>query len=378
MKTSKIKILHIQESVSFGGVERRRLSLAKNLDNNIFQQKLICTTHRGALIEDIRSHGVEVYEIGKLNSPFNWAQHKKVQKIIDDYKPDIIHGAVFEGVTMAVVNGWIKKVPIIIIEETSDPKNRTWKGHFLMKIFSKIANRVVGVSQSVTDEYLKEKLGISDRKVVLINNGVALPTDVSDDEIIQLQKQWNVKPDDFVIGSTGRMLDDEHKRFSDLINAFASFAKTKNNVKLLLVGDGPVKAVYEKQVIDLGLADKVIFTGYQSNVTMFYKMMTVFALASSREAFGLVLAEAMLNKLPIVATKVGGMKYIVEDNKTGFLVPAYNTAEISQKFEILFNDVKLREEFGSNGFKKALCEFTEENYTKKVETLYLQLIKEIK
>lgn len=182
----------------------------------------------------------------------------------------------FEGVTMTAINGLLKKVPVIIIEETSDPKNRSWKGHFLMKLFSQMADRVVGVSQSVTEEYLKEKLGISDKKVVLINNGVALPKDVSADEISELKKQWNIKDDDFVIGSIGRMLDDDHKRFSDLIKAFAKFAEGKNSVKLLLVGDGPVKEVYEKQASDLAIADKVIFTGYQSNVTLFYKMMNIF------------------------------------------------------------------------------------------------------
>ena len=70
---------------------------------------------------------------------------------------------------------------------------------------------------------------------MLISNGVALPKDVSDSDIIELKKQWNIKDDDFVIESTGRMLDDDHKRFSDLIKAFAKFAEGKNSVKLLFI-----------------------------------------------------------------------------------------------------------------------------------------------
>lgn len=376
--TKKIKILHIQQSISFGGVERRRLSLAKHLDRSRFEQKLICTSHRGDLIKEIREEGVEVFEIGNLKYPFQWSQHKKVQKIIETYKPDIIHGAVFEGVTMAAFNGWKKNVPIIIIEETSDPKNRSWKGNLLMKIFSKLAHRVIGVSQGVTEEYLKGKLNILPSKVVLINNGVALPRIVEEIELQKAKKSLGINEDDFIIGSTGRMLLDSHKRFSDLIQSFAKFALGKNNVKLLLVGDGPEKANYESLVKELNIKEKVIFTGYQSDVTLYYKIMNVFSLVSSREAFGLVLAEAMLNQLPVVATKVGGMKYIVDDGKTGFLVNPYEIDEIADKFEKLYNDKKICQFFGDNGLQKALSEYTEESYTKRIEKLYLDLKKEIK
>ena len=376
--TKKIKILHIQQSISFGGVERTRLSLAKHLNRSLFEQKLICTSHRGDLITEIRDEGVEVFEIGNLKSPFQWSQHKKVQKIIETYKPDIIHGAVFEGVTMAAINGWKKNVPVIIIEETSDPKNRSWKGNLLMKIFSKLAHRVIGVSQGVTEEYLKGKLNVLPTKVVLINNGVALPRIVEEFELQKARKSLGINEHDFIIGSTGRMLMDSHKRFSDLIQSFAKFALGKNNVKLLLVGDGPEKANYESLVKELNIKEKVIFTGYQSDVTLYYKIMNVFSLVSAREAFGLVLAEAMLNKLPVVATKVGGMKYIVDDGKTGFLVNPYEIDEIADKFEKLYNDKEICQFFGDNGLQKALSEYTEESYTKRIEKLYLDLKKEIK
>ena len=106
--------------------------------------------------------------------------------------------------------------------------------------------------------------------------------------------------------------------------------------------------------------------------------MNVFSLVSAREAFGLVLAEAMLNKLPVVATKVGGMKYIVDDGKTGFLVNPYEIDEIADKFEKLYNDKEICQFFGDNGLQKALSEYKEESYTKRIEKLYLDLKKEIK
>src|SRR5690606_37723445 len=123
-------------TIGSGGVERRRLSLAKKLDKGVFAQKFICTQALGNIPAEIQAEGFEVIPIGKLKSPFQWSQHRKVQKIIEDYKPDIVHGAVFEGVAMTAFNGWFKNVPVVIIEETSDPLNRAWRGNLLMKVFS--------------------------------------------------------------------------------------------------------------------------------------------------------------------------------------------------------------------------------------------------
>lgn len=374
----KIKILHVQETISSGGVERRRLSMAKLLDKNLFEQKIVCTNANGNIVDEIRHEGIEVTPIGILKSPFHWSQHKKVQKIIDQYQPDIIHGAVFEGVTMAAVNGWLKRVPVIIIEETSDPQNRSWKGDLLMKLFSNIADVAIGVSEGVTEEYLKGKLHLSSSKAITINNGVAIPRSISKDEITIAKIQYGISDSDFVIGSMGRMLQDSHKRFSDLIKSFAVFAENKINSKLLLVGDGRELDGYRILAESLGIKEKVIFAGYQSDVHLFYRMMDVFALVSAREAFGLVLAEAMLNKLPVIATRVGGMKYIVEDGETGFLVEPFQIEAIAEKLEYFYQHPDLRVQMGENCYEKAMNNYTESVYVKNIETLYLNALKEKK
>lgn len=368
-----IRVLHIQETVGYGGVERLRLSLAKLLNKEKYSLKIICTQAVGSIADDIRSYNVELIEIGKFNSIFHFSQHKKVQKIIDDYKPHIIHGAVFEGVTMAAVNGFLKRVPIIILEETSDPKNRSWKGHLLMRFFCQISDIVIGVSAGVV-EYLDKELKIKSSKVLQIDNGVVVPKSLNETEKQNLKSRLGIKKSEITIGSVGRMLSDEHKRFSDLIQSLKILLDSGLNVKLILVGEGPEKKKYQQLAKDLRVDNNVIFTGYQSNVTEFYSIFDIFSLVSSYEAFGLVLAEAMLHKLPIVATSVGGMKYIVEDNQTGFLVPKHQVKVISQKLQDLCSDPKLRTLMGQNGYKKAMEKYTEEKYIEKIEHLYENLI----
>jgi glycosyltransferase involved in cell wall biosynthesis len=356
-----------------GGVERLRLSLSKLLDKDKYVLKIICTHTGGGIREEIEEHGSEVIAIGKFEGIFDFKKHREVQKIIDSFQPHIIHGAVFEGVTMAAINGFIKKVPIVILEETSDPKNRSWRANWLMRFFAKISDLVIGVSPAVI-EYLENTLKLPKHKIILINNGVALPRKVSPLEIATLKTSLGIDPNDLVIGSVGRMLMDENKRFSDLIKAFAIVYKTNANVKLVLVGSGPEMVKYKKLSEELAIYDKVIFTGYQSDVALYYSIMNIFALVSANEAFGLVLAEAMLCKLPVVATKVGGMKYIVDDTKTGFLVQPFDVKAIAEKLNILCFDEELRANLGSEGYTKAINTYTEKQYVNNLLALYERVL----
>ena len=177
-----------------------------------------------------------------------------------------------------------------------------------------------------------------------------------------------------MIGSVGRMKDDSHKKFSDLIKAFSIFAGGKENVKLLMVGGTEEYLKKYRDLADeLNVSDKIIFAGFQSDVAVFYKLMNVFALVSAREAFGLVLAEAMLNKLPVIATRVGGMKYIVDNEATGYLVEVGDINSMCEKFETLYADNDLVKKMGEKGFIKALENYTEEQYIKTISNLYLKL-----
>ncbi|MGX7668080.1 glycosyltransferase [Flavobacterium pedocola] len=369
-----IRVLNIVETIGYGGVERRRLSMAKLLDKSRFELKIICTKTEGNFADEIRAQGVEVIEVGILKQPFDFKHHEKVKAIIEDFQPHIIHGAVFEGVTMAVLNGFSKKVPIIIAEETSDPQNRSWKGNLLMKAFCTMSDAVVGVSPA-TIAYLLEKLRIRKSKVHLITNGVALPEKVSPEEVEKLRTDLGLNENHIIIGSVGRMLSDANKRFSDLIKAFAVVVSQNPDARLVLVGEGNEKPNYIALSEELGISDKVVFAGYQNEVSKYYELFDVFSLVSSHESFGLVLAEAMLHHLPIVATNVGGMQYIVVDGGTGFLVEKYDVDAIADRLKKLCDEVPLRKQMGEKGFQRAIENYTEERYVQQVGELYDKLLK---
>ena len=366
-----IRVLHIMSTVTGGGVERRRLSLAKAFKGSNFQMKLVGTFKSGAIAEQIEENGVEIIEVGDFNGPFHWEKHRKIQKIIDDFQPHIIHGAVYEGVTMAAINGFIKKVPIILLEETSDPQNRSAKADFLLRIFSWTADRFIAIAPNVAD-YLRNTAKISPQKVITINNGVQIPRQVSEAEILNLKNQYAITGDDFIVGTVGR-LENEVKKFTDILEAIKQLGLPR--LKLLLVGGGRDEQLLKDKTRELGIEGQVIFTGYQFDTAPFYRLMNVFCIASQREGFGLVAAEAMLHHLPVIATKVGGLQNVVVHDETGILINPNQPKDIALAINKLYNDPQLLDSFAEKGFKRAMDNYTEERYVKEVFNLYSELLK---
>lgn len=365
-----IRVLHIMSTVTGGGVERRRLSLAKAFKGSNFQMKLVGTFKGGAIAEQIEENGVEINEVGDFNGPFHWEKHRKIQKIIDEFQPHIIHGAVFEGVTMAAINGFIKKVPVVILEETSDPQNRSAKADFLLRIFSWAADRFIAIAPNVAD-YLRDRAKVSPRKVITINNGVEIPRAVSDQEIQNLKAEFAIRESDFVVGTVGRLFND-HKKITDILEAVKQVDLP--HLKLLIVGGGRDEQLLKDKTRELGIEEQVIFTGYQYDTAPFYKLMNVFCIASQREGFGLVAAEAMLHHLPVLATKVGGLQNVVVNEETGFVVPPNTPSKLAEKIHHFYHHPEAVTAMGEAGYQRAMQQYTEERYVKEVEALYNELL----
>lgn len=365
----KIRVLHCIETVYSGGVEKRRLELAKYFHDKNFTLKIICTWAGGPILKEFTSLGIDLIQIGGFSHPFEILKHKKVLSVIKKFKPHIIHGAIFEGMTMAAINGNLGRVPIIILEETSDPQNRKNRANFLLRQFSRFSDKIIAISPEVK-KYLNQTAKIPLDKIELINNGIQTPEFSKEEEITKKLDDLGLS-DSVVIGFVGRLYND-HKRLSDLIEAI-SIIKNKN-VKLLIVGDGRDKDLILEKIRKYAIEDKVVMVGFQQDTSLYYSMMNIFCIPSSREGFGLVAAEAMMHRLPVLATKVGGLADIVVDGETGFLVPPFNPGVIAEKLDVLIENPALRTQLGKAGFTRAMKSFTSERYCKEIEKLYIALL----
>lgn len=360
------------ETIASGGVEQTILTLVKGLDPQRYEHKIICTWHGGPVSDDLNNLGVELIAVGAWRHPFEWAKHRRVFQTIRSFNPHIVHGAVFEGMGMAAISGWLARVPVIILEEASDPQNRTARANWLLRKYLGRADKIMSISPSVA-EYLQRVAKVTPSKITLIPNGINQPEIPDQEQVIAEKERLGIPEGNFVIGFVGRIFND-HKRLSDLIAAVALLEH--KNWNLVVVGDGPDVGLIQSSIEVLGISAHVRMVGYQNNTSLYYSMMDVFCVPSSREGFGLVAAEAMLHRLPVVASQVGGLADVVLDGITGYLVPPRDPRALAKRIEKLLTEPDLRQGMGAAGYQRATESFSAARYCREVESLYLGLLKE--
>lgn len=144
---------------------------------------------------------------------------------------------------------------------------------------------------------------------------------------------------------------------------------------LIVAGDGPMRATWEAQTLELGLNEKVKFIGTVSDEDLpsLYRSADVFILpASARsEAYGIVLVEAMAAGLPCITTELGtGTSYVVQHEVTGLVVPARTPAALADAANRLLADHALRQRLGAAAQQRALLEFRQETMVDRIEEIY--------
>ena len=162
------------------------------------------------------------------------------------------------------------------------------------------------------------------------------------------------------------------KRIPDIIESFKKVAK-EIDAKLLLVGDGPERTDMEALVVELGIEQHVIFTGKRDDLPELLAISDVMFHLSEKEAFGLVLLEALACGLPSVATNVGGIPEVIEDGFNGFLVQLGDISAAAEKAMLLLTDDKLRAAFRENGLATAADKFHSSTIVNQYEKLYYEV-----
>jgi len=369
----RVRVLHTLCRIHSGGVEQRRKLLAQGLKSDRYEHAVICQEYSGNIPNFLREAGWKIHEIGLAPSILDLAWHSRAFEIARAFQPDIVHGAVYEGEALACSIGLRMPRVKVILEETSDPVNRRWTGNALMRAMSMRADACVGVSPKVVD-YLDKTLRIPRRKIRLINNAVPAVAAPSETRLAELRASLGIDASDVIIGSVGRVLD-EHKRFSDIIRALPLIRAYQPRARLLIVGDGPDRAILEELAEELGLKGAVIFAGYHGAPRDLYFLMDIFVLASAHEAFGLVLVEAMLSEVPVVATAIGGIPFVLDNGNAGMLVQPLQPKALAAGVINLLGDQKAAQAYRATGLKRVRSAFTEARYVKDVAKLYTDVFR---
>ena len=183
------------------------------------------------------------------------------------------------------------------------------------------ADRLIAVSNGVRDHLVAQ--GIDGQRIDVVYNAVVPPLTLPTRDVAR--RELGLDRADTIVGTVARTV--AVKGYDDLLRAFAIVAENNPLAKFLCVGDGEGFGDFRALAKRLGLGDRIVWTGYRSDVWSALRAMDVFAFASHKEAMGIAVAEAMAAGLPIVSTDVGGLPEVL--GQTGWLVPPHRPDRIA-------------------------------------------------
>lgn len=222
------------------------------------------------------------------------------------------------------------------------------------------ADKIIAVSDLVRDSLLSEYF-LPREKVEVVYNGIDVEKFQITNNKSQIKKDLRIEKEKVLL-YVGRI--EKEKGLEKLLRAVSNLKFKIENLKLIIVGDGEYLEELKVQAEKLGITDKVVFTGRvpYENVPSYYAAADVFVLPSLRqEGLPMTLPEAMASRLPVVASRIGGIPNAVKDKETGFLVEPGNVEELSERlFKVLKND-NLREQLGEKAINLAKQKFSRDS-----------------
>jgi hypothetical protein len=234
-----------------------------------------------------------------------------------------------------------------------------------LKLILRSSDQIVAPSRSFLEDTLKIFPDLLPKGNV-IHNGVRL-------EEFKLIGQQNASHKPYILCIAAH---NKKKGVEYLIRAFQNVAKENDKIKLLLVGDGPLKSKLVSIAEEIGLAHRIIFLGLRdrNETAALLHGCEIFVLPSRAEPFGIVLLEAMVCMKPIVATTVGGIPEIIQDEITGLLVPPEDIDALSSALVTLLNRPDLRRQLGMRGYDFVKEHFLYEKMGNQYEVMMIRLL----
>lgn len=366
-----MRILLFTNHLNIGGISTYTVSLARALKAK--GHEVFVASCGGMLVPELVQSGVSHINIGILTkselSPKVFRAISEVTKIAKRLHIDIVHP---QTRITQVVGFFVSKacgVPLVTTCHGFFNKNI---GRVLLPAWG---DRVIAISDAVK-ENLISYFGVDKEKVSMIYNGIEIKKflkDFSEDEKDKLKDRFGIKRDYSVIGMIARFTPD--KGHDTLLYALFKILKEKPNVQLVFAGDGDKRQEIEKLSQRLGLSDNVVFIKPQLSTVNALAIMDVFMFTPARrEGMGLALLEAMASGKPVVATNVGGISSVIENNVNGFLVEPSRPELLAEPVLRLLKDKALYARMAQAGREIVVKKFSINGMTEKTENVYKEVL----
>ena len=364
----KIKILYLVEDFRIGGLERIVETLYDGLSSRRFEIKIWCLSGGGELAEKFISQKKDI-KILNLKSYHNPLNIIRLARLINVEKFQIIHTHGYYASVFGRICGFFTRCPFLISHVHTTYRNLQKRNFLIERMLSIITNKIICCSDAA-NEYLLSKGKVNPEKTVTIYNGVKDYKCCND-----LQRENNCESDIVRIVMIASLVSNKgHQVLFDATKKVE--ACSKKNIRLVIVGEGPLKSDLTKYSKITGIDDKVDFIGVSENIGNILKNADICVLPTvEREGLGVSLIEAMSFGLPVIGTNVGGIPEVVDDGINGFLVPPMDSDTLADKLKDLIGNKEIRINMGREGRKKYEKKFRSDHMVRRVGDLYESLIK---
>jgi glycosyltransferase involved in cell wall biosynthesis len=387
----EIKVLNVLLDDRIGGAHMRIFRIAGKLKERGIEYSQAVPKGKGESPDYVRKAGVTVYRCG-LGTPHFIRNFETVFlnisylinfipsvysliRIIKQKEIDIVHlhGLLnFQGALAALLT---KRLVVWHFHETLYPK-------FLITVLRPftgfVADSFVHISKTTRNYYLT---GSSFKEALIyepVDIGNFDPAFIEKEKKVNLRKELNISEDDIVLGSVGNI--SWVKGYENLIVSLGALKKKYKRLKLLIIGKIlSTQAGYynhlKRLVSSLGLERDVYFLGIQEDIPQLLSLMDIFIMPSITEGTPLSIIEAMSMRLPVIASRVGGIPEVVSEGKTGLLVNPGKPDEITDAVLSLLEDSETRKKMGVRAREAVKNKFSVERCVRGHEKLYRKLMK---
>ncbi|MDA3947317.1 MAG: glycosyltransferase family 4 protein [Helicobacteraceae bacterium] len=338
------EIVHINFAKGFRGGERQTQLLIEQLSQQGYRQKLL-TRVNSELAE--RCAHIDSLDIIPIKKPY--ILHTGAVKdaaIIQAHETKALQFAYFVHLLYGI--------PYVVTRRVDNPL----KTNFLNKKMYAAAFRTVVLSNAIEKEVLRVS---PDAKTTIIPSAYS---GISVDETVSRQIAARFK-EKFLIGNVGALVD-SHKGQSLLIEAAKALEKSHPELHFIILGRGQDEAKFKEQAAGL---KNITFEGFVNNINDYVSCFDLFLFPSRHEGLGSILFDVMQLNVPIIATEVGGIPDIIQNNVNGLLIPPADAIAIERSVLTLYRDRELRERL-KTAAKSTADRYSPENMARAYDNLY--------